>query len=305
MTSSPNCPSCGSCQVVLRGAVPDAVEFAGRQLDVVLPGGSLYRCDGCGLQFRSPQLTKAALDALYRGGSPDAWAASEDIRIDWSLARDVITGERHDGDVLDIGCWDGRFLASLPSTWRRFGVEINAGASARAAERGISIVGNDVAQVASLGHRFDVVTAFDVIEHVNNPLAFLSDCAAIMRPGASLIIATGNTASLPWRMLGPRHLYCIWPEHLSFIDPDWCARTAHRASLEYERSIEYRRVEAGAAAVVRDVVKNAVYAAAPGLIAALRRCGVGKVSHPIKVDYPLQWTSAKDHFLGIFRKPLL
>ncbi len=296
------CPSCKGGLLCDRGRLLDAVEFAGRRVDGVLRGGRLWECLECGLQFRFPALSKAELDTLYRAASADAWAESGSKRVDWELARSILGRMEAVGSALDVGCWDGRFLLSLGGDWKLHGVEMSPLASQRAAISGVEILGTDIANLDALNQKFDLVTAFDVIEHMPDPKHFVQSCSRILRPGGLLMVATGNTQSLPWKMLGARHLYCIWPEHLSFISPDWCQRNAAIAGLDIALTLPYRRLEAGHFSVAADIIKNAVYKASPNLIAWLRRAGFGQVDHPVKHDYPLQWTTAKDHFLAVFRK---
>jgi SAM-dependent methyltransferase len=296
------CPSCRSADLRDRGLLLDAVEFAGRPVETVLRGGKLWQCCTCALQFRFPALSQTELNSLYQAASADAWADTGAKRLDWELARSILDQASTGGSLLDLGCWDGRFLHSVEPRWNTHGIEMSPVAAERAAASGVKIVGNDIKDLASLDERFDVITAFDVIEHVYDPLQFLQNCAHVLRPGGQLIVATGNTQSLPWTLLGSRHLYCIWPEHLSFICPEWCKRNAASAALQMSAAIPYRRIDAGILCIASDIAKNVLYRAAPEAVSLLRRAGIGHVDHPVKYDYPLQWTTAKDHFLAVFRK---
>lgn len=69
--------------------------------------------------------------------------------------------------IHDVGCAFGRFLATLPTTWRCFGSDPSEFAIAearKACPAGTFQVGSAVEAVFS--ETFDAVTAFDVLEHV-------------------------------------------------------------------------------------------------------------------------------------------
>ena len=101
--------------------------------------------------------------------------------------------------LLDIGCGGG--LLSEPMSRLGFAVtgvdasERNIGtASAHAAEQGLEIdyrASTAEALLAS-GERFDVILNMEVIEHVADPGRFLRDCAAMLKPGGLMIVATLN-----------------------------------------------------------------------------------------------------------------
>ena len=300
--NAPRCPSCGSARTIFNGRIPDAVQFAGRSLDRPLEGGYLWRCQTCTLKFRHPRLEKEALDRLYAAGGDQVWQTPTAARTEWCLAREYLTRELKSGRILDLGCFDGRFLVSLGPRWSPHGIELIPAAAMRASEAGIKLLGRDFAALDETPERFDVVTAFDVIEHVANPAQFLAASARVLRPGGLMIIATGNANSLPWRLLDARNLYCICPEHLVFINPDWCAANAARAGLEFREAIRYRRGIFSWRQRVLDLGKSVVFRAAPGLFAFLRRRGVGKLVHPAAATYPPLWPSARDHMLAVFEK---
>jgi len=298
----PSCPTCSYDHSLNLGEIPDAIKFAGRDLGAPVSGGYLWKCTTCGIRFRFPRLEKHILDGFYRAASTDAWATPSEERVDWALARKHLSLNGRDGRLLDIGCYDGRFLESLNDEWERFGIEVNENAAAKARVSGIGIIGADIENLATDSERFDAITAFDVIEHVENPLAFLATCSNVLVTGGMLIVATGNTSSLPWRLLGSRNLYCVLPEHLAFINPSWCEWAAPRVGLSMKLSLSYRRSRTSVPTIIADLMKNCLYSVSPGIIAFMRRMGIGNVSHPVKFAYPPLWPSAKDHFISIFVK---
>jgi SAM-dependent methyltransferase len=66
------------------------------------------------------------------------------------------------------------------------------------------------------GRPMDVVTAFDVLEHVADPASFLGDISAQLKPGGLLFISTPDVGSLAARLFG-RRWHFFSPYHLSFF----------------------------------------------------------------------------------------
>ncbi len=230
-----HCPGCESESAVAVGRIPDAAMFAGRVLDSPVPGGFLWECRRCGLIFKYPKLGKEDLDSLYRQADADVWQTPELNRPDWLMTVAALSAQ-DGGSVLDIGCFDGGFLRMLGKSWQKFGIEINESAIHRAMREGVDIIGRDFDALESHRQQFDVITAFDVIEHVDNPERFLVACRQALRPGGLLILATGNARSWPWRLHRARNLYCICAEHLVFLTPCVGGRCCPAPAFQGRRS---------------------------------------------------------------------
>lgn len=302
---SQSCPGCHSADVSIVGAIPDAFEFAGRTLDSPLAGGSLFRCNVCGLHWRHPQPSKHELDALYRQGAPASWQYHPAKRRDWQIASAIIHKSSDIVSVLDVGCFDGRFLDQLGSGYHRAGIEVHPLAAEHAAAKGIEIVGHDFSDLDTLHPAFDVVVALDVIEHVGNPQAFLASLVRVARPGGMIVVSTGNTAAMSWRLMGGMYWYCSIAEHISFINPHWCKRTADRLGLTIESLVTFSHEPAKMSESFIQATTNLLYRFLPNLAYDLRRlyaASKGKTVRPSDRTPP-HWRSAKDHMLIAFRAP--
>ncbi len=294
--SGVHCPGCGSETVRIKGTIPDNHMFAGKNVGSM--PAVLAVCTTCHLGFRSPQPLKVRLGELYAGGSESAWSEPDDhARRDWNLAASWVArvGATR---VLDVGCFDGGFLGLLPATIVKAGVEINPAAVERAAAAGIEIVANDLHDLESVDVEFDLVSAFDVIEHVNDPRAFLDGLLHVVRPGGHVAFATGNLASPTWRLMGSKYLYSWFLEHISFVSPRWIRREA--PSLGY-RVVSVERFSHNSAArfgFLAGLLKNAAYRLSPRLVDSLRaRSQPGGVPAA-----PPGWTAARDHILVILQR---
>ncbi len=298
--------ACVQCGAPARrvGPLAPGLAFAGRALDAPLPGGSLYRCPACALAFRWPRLSSDALNALYAAGETAHWRYDLADRRDWQIALGHLA-RRAPGRILDVGCFDGAFLGHVPPAWQTFGVEVDGAARAQARARGVEIVGED-AMAPLGGGPFDVITAFDLVEHMPDPLALLEAWAAALAPGGSILVGTGNAAAAAWRFMGSHYWYGAIPEHLSFISPEWCRAAAPRAGLTLQDVAFYsHQPRASRRQKLAQAGLNALHHWAPGVFGLLGRfrdphvAGRRVAGAP---PVPAGWMSARDHLMATFTR---
>lgn len=311
MSNQPNaCPCCGSDRVSDLGEIPWSVSsssFAARQLDRPKVGGRLYNCTSCHLWFKWPRGEQEQINADHAAGEEFESVESISARADWQLAMTLLEQLDLPHTILDVGCFDGQFLSQLDDRWKKYGIEVHKGAATRAAARGITILGRDLAiDLPDLEERFSVVTAFDVVEHTLDPLQFLRAMSQALVPGGQLIVSTGNTSAPSWRFMQSRYWYCTLPAHVSFINPAWCNFAAGRVGLDVVRILRYSHVPVHSIVLeVRDWAKNIVYKYAPAIAASLRQRGFGRLdvhTHPELENSPPCFGYARDHILVAFRK---
>jgi len=301
------CPSCKSPIVKVIGNIPDSNIFAGRLLSKPLKGERLYRCNQCYLYFRYPRLSKEKLDDLYRQGSIDNWNAKAQIRNDWQIAASWIRENLGAGArVLDVGCFDGRFLVSLGKSYERFGIEIHRQARQRAECMGIRILGEDIITLNNLSQDYDAVTAIDIIEHLHDPYRFLMSLARVTRPSGLIIISSGNMEAITRRLMKARYWYCTIAEHISFINLFWAHKAAKDLGLSVERTAYFSHIKSSLPRHFSEFSKNILYFLLPSVVKHIRAIKNGRKPyepHKELLDHPPGWYSAKDHFAVMFRKP--
>ena len=125
-------------------------------------------------------------------GGPNLYESLQ--RFDWYYMAhkpEFRTALPHLGDaesVLEIGAGTGAF-ANYVGDRRYVGLELNEHAVAVARQAGIELLEEAVQPHANRGLRYDAVVAFQVLEHVEDPRAFLQSCLRCLTPSGRLIVA--------------------------------------------------------------------------------------------------------------------
>lgn len=222
MSSHYQCRVCGSLNTLNLGPLPEQNIFSGKILEKKLPESSLFKCLDCMLLVRDPIMESSQYNALYKNASSEVWPSSEELlRHDQLVVKAMIIRQNKSNiKVLDVGCYTGELLTSLPANYAKYGIEICQAAASVASSKGIEIVSNDLYAI-DIHHKFDLITAVDVIEHTENPEVFIQKLMTLLEPHGQLIISTGNTDNWLWKRLKNRFWYSKFPEHISFIGESW------------------------------------------------------------------------------------
>ncbi len=188
----------------------------------------IFRCGRCGLEFWNPApgfRAEEVYDAAYfsdasAGHGYDDYADLESVlRLNFARRLAGIPRSPHAGRLLDIGAAFGFAVAEARCAgWDATGIEISVAAARRAgtAAPGRVLVANAL-HTPFAAAAFDVVTLWDVLEHLSDPHAAIAEVARLLRPGGRLALTTGDVGSLAARLSGARwHLYTL-PEHLFFF----------------------------------------------------------------------------------------
>lgn len=111
--------------------------------------------------------------------------------------------------LLDVGCAAGFFIeAALDAGFDPVGIELSPTAIelAQPEVRPRITCGDVNVLLASDARQFDVVTAFDIVEHTLDPAAFFDDIGRVLTPGGLLVVSTPDTGHWLRRIMGDR-----WP----------------------------------------------------------------------------------------------
>lgn len=173
----------------------------------------LYRCK-CGLIFQYPLPAEDELALLYSSGYYDSWgniAEEENVvrsmkRATFRSALAALPAETQIGRVLDVGCAAGYFLEEAQELgWEPWGVELSSYAAGIAGRLFGNTVRQGTLEQAGFPDRyFHLITMFDLLEHVPEPLKMLKEAGRILTDGGLILIVTPDVGSLSARVMGHR-----------------------------------------------------------------------------------------------------
>jgi SAM-dependent methyltransferase len=213
------CSGCGSLE-----AIP---LFKGRDLLMDLPGCfQLVQCSQCGLIRQNPRLRWESLKNYYpQDYSPYtkiiATERSATRRFDrrygmWKRLR-TLSQFRSGGRLLDVGCGTGVFLgeALRSGQWELIGVEPSPVAAEYCRNTlKIPVLAQRFDEADLPDGHFDVITMWNVLEHLYSPIEDLNHAHRLLQPGGWLVLSIPNVDGIGAKMFGPYWMGWDLPRHL-------------------------------------------------------------------------------------------
>ncbi len=204
------------------------VLFEGNDLLEGLEGTfQLTKCKSCGLYQQNPRLSPEELATYY----PDNYSAYLPL-----LKAIKKTGDRRDkqyglwkrlklvekyvdsGNWLDVGCGSGRLFeyAQSKNKWNLVGLEPNKKMALATRENlGIEVINTSFESFAYGASSFDLVSMWDVLEHLPYPVEAIEKVSVLLKPNAIFVLSIPNMGSIHRKLFGqywsgydlPRHLF--------------------------------------------------------------------------------------------------
>lgn len=214
------CPLCGCPDLTSFLEAPDRFHWRQKVYQ-------LRRCSGCSCVWTANPPPPEEIMFHYGDDYHRAITAGgeDNAETRWRAPRRIIERYKQAGSILDIGCSTGGFLKTMKG-WDLHGIELDPRTAERARlnVRGEIFAGNALsAPFAS--ESFDVVTCFDVLEHVYEPRQLLSRVATWLKPDGIFYVFLPNVASWESRLFQsywyglelPRHLFHFSPPALRYL----------------------------------------------------------------------------------------
>lgn len=181
-----------------------------------------------GLHYFDPPIAgnAAFYTAFYEGARSRGQYPDHGIRGAFHVAaREIGEGER----VLDVGCGYGGLRGLIPQA-RYLGLDPNfAGDTEWARKESLE------RHIETMEGQYDVACAFEVIEHVPDPVTMVRDLARAVRPGGRVMISVPHIPSALTRI--PNFVMNAPPHHLTWWTESALRAVAAQAGLVADRIV--------------------------------------------------------------------
>jgi 2-polyprenyl-3-methyl-5-hydroxy-6-metoxy-1,4-benzoquinol methylase len=196
----------------------------------------IVKCRHCGHIYTNPRWSDEDLNAAYSNVEDVVYAAEREGR-ELTFQEHLRDMEQTFGppggrSLLDVGAYIGVFVeAAVAAGWNASGVEPSLWAVELANQRKIPVNQGTLDDVLNRGQTVDVITLWDVIEHLPEPKREISKTIKLLNPGGYLVIHTMDIDSRIARLMGRK-----WPwlmdMHLHYFSQDSMANMLDEVGYE-------------------------------------------------------------------------
>ena len=190
-------------------------------------------CNNCGTLFVNPRPPFDFLARFYtQSPSTQFWvnsffkpvAEARRIKIFQPRAEYVAQkfGSDHGWIVGDIGAGFGLFLEELSKIWkgsRLIAIEPSEDMAEICRSKTLEVLPYTMEDVKGMDGKFDLLTSFELFEHVYDPETFLRKSGELLRPGGRLLLTTLSGEGFDIQVLWEKSKSVSPPHHLNFFNP--------------------------------------------------------------------------------------
>lgn len=187
------CPICGALKsrnvwnIEQFQFFTDSKEYA-KRIDIYV-----HQCMQCYALYLNPVYSKLGFDILFNEASQSYGSSIErnQERVNWLTKHQLLKEGQH---ILDVGCYDGKFLSMCPDKLKRTGVDVDQTVINRNREKfktsGIEFFCADIENF-EIEDTPNLITMFHVLEHLPNPVQFLTKIHSLSRNNCARLLIEG------------------------------------------------------------------------------------------------------------------
>jgi 2-polyprenyl-3-methyl-5-hydroxy-6-metoxy-1,4-benzoquinol methylase len=182
----------------------------------------LVRCKRCRLVYVSPRPAHQEIEHAYEAVDNSLYLAQGQDRLATfrSALRWIEAQGVKKGSVLDVGCAGGFFVkAAQDAGWKATGIELSRHLCEFGSRQlGIQIIPGTLERTTLPENSFDLITFWDVLEHVSDPRDTLERAYRLLKPGGHLLVNYPNYNSI-WAKLFGRRWWFLIDVHIYYFTP--------------------------------------------------------------------------------------
>ena len=229
-----NCPFCSSAEINAFSVIPHDVQGAGSSL-------SIKECLNCGLAWQFPRFRTAAesvkiLSRRYEEQEQGSYCDPQKRRAVSGVELEFLESfVEAPGKLLDIGAGDGTFVAQAAAHgWDCIGLDPAArqNPELRPSGPGSFTLIEGTLKDLDPAQRFDAITMWDVIEHLDDPADVLTNALPFLKDTGILIVETGNYQSVD-RIVSGADWWAYMADHRWYFAPPTVHQLLKKFGLEY------------------------------------------------------------------------
>ncbi len=206
-------------------------------------GFTTVKCDSCGFRYANPMLRQdlfpsaelelgALSDRHLKFISGDAYLASAALRFEYELQKIFDKFDRTPSNLLEIGCSIGIGLdIAKRHRLEAEGVEPNRMTAQIAAGKGHKVHHKLFNKSIYPDMYFDIVMSMDVLEHVPDPVEFLTQIREVLSDDGIAMIQVPNAGALICKLEKEKNQIFNGLIHLNYFTPESLDSAASRAGL--------------------------------------------------------------------------
>lgn len=209
------------------------------ELEIFLKEGGRYvKCKDCSMVYLNPVFKDFAIKDYYESNHSEQSVVVESdtdnfyVNIYNNGLDDIQNKSSKISKLLDIGCSSGSFLdLAKKRNFTTYGIELNQKEYQFAKEKG-HIVHNELLENISFKEKFDVVTLWDVFEHLIDGEFYLNEIKNILSDNGTIFLQIPSSDSLASKILREQCNMYDGLEHVNLYGVETIKILAKKCGLE-------------------------------------------------------------------------
>jgi SAM-dependent methyltransferase len=216
------------------------------QLAFTKAGFNYVTCEACMTLYASPRPTFEALIQLYRESESTAYWVNEFFKPVLEVRRERIFRPRAEmitrlfpdvatGTFGDVGAGFGILLEELSPLWpdgRLVAIEPSKEMANLCRAAGLEVAEEMLESLDAGTYEFDLLTAFELFEHLQDPRPFFESVRRLLKPGGHFLFTTLSGTGFDIQLLWEKSRSVSPPHHLNFANPFTIDRLLKRTGFE-------------------------------------------------------------------------